>query len=336
MSFVLKNVHRLNAVANGMASVGAALVVIAAGNLAQKLCTNKPTKLITAIVGATVVYVPASSAPWYMMPGLILFGGLANSLFGDEAQLPDADSGRSPSMRALGKNYLAGLSFYGGVILLVIYLAIFAFVAYELTVITGDDRPYGLDFARAGMFVWGGGPVVFPMLIESLTPFPLSTTVFLSGLSLSQCMPGPMFNFSAFLGAQIALATGSNIATTIISCWIGIVAPGVVLQFAFTPLWAEFSKFEIYKKMIPGLNAAAAGLIVSAIFTIYTSVEQVSPNFRLSQAICLLALALYSTKIPTPLLVVFGAVLAAFEHFITTPDPVVEEHMRNAGAFLSN
>ena len=126
-----------------------------------------------------------------------------------------------------------------------------------------------------------------------------------------------MFNFSAFLGAQVALATGSNIFLTIISCWVGIVAPGVVLQFAFTPLWAEFSKFEIYKKMIPGLNAAAAGLIVSAIFTIYTSVEKVSPNFKLSQAICLLALALYSVDMPTPLLVVFGALAAALEHSMT-------------------
>ena len=50
-----------------------------------------------------------------------------------------------------------------------------------------------------GMFVWGGGPVVLPMLMTFLTPTWISPTIFLAGISFAEMMPGPVFNISCDL-----------------------------------------------------------------------------------------------------------------------------------------
>lgn len=50
-----------------------------------------------------------------------------------------------------------------------------------------------------GMFVWGGGPVVLPMLMTFLTPQWISPTIFLAGISFAEMMPGPVFNISCNL-----------------------------------------------------------------------------------------------------------------------------------------
>ena len=55
-----------------------------------------------------------------------------------------------------------------------------------------------------GMFVWGGGPVVLPMLMTFLTPSWISPTIFLAGISFAEMMPGPVFNISCILPARYA------------------------------------------------------------------------------------------------------------------------------------
>jgi chromate transporter len=82
-----------------------------------------------------------------------------------------------------------------------------------------------------------------------------STLVFLlSWLSLlfQQATPGPLFNFSAYLGAIIAWNRGYNPMIGILLCWFGIFTPGILLIFAFLPYWTKFRKWEPYRRAIPG------------------------------------------------------------------------------------
>jgi chromate transporter len=67
---------------------------------------------------------------------------------------------------------------------------------------------------------------------------------------------------------------------------------------------------KIYKAMLPGLNAAAAGLIVSSLFSMYDILRERSAFPNVTTAITLLgAVAVDGLKVPAPLAVVGGGIL---------------------------
>jgi len=54
---------------------------------------------------------------------------------------------------------------------------------------------------RIGSIIFGGGQVVLPLLEDEVVPSWMNRNQFLQGLGLAQSLPGPLFNFSAYLGA---------------------------------------------------------------------------------------------------------------------------------------
>lgn len=107
------------------------------------------------------------------------------------------------TMRRIGiPLWVGALIFFmwGGILLLVILLKDVA----------GIDNKY-LDIFetmyRIGSIIFGGGQVVLPMLQSEVSPNPpnwMSEDNFFQGLGLAQSMPGPLFNFSSYLGAVYA------------------------------------------------------------------------------------------------------------------------------------
>lgn len=83
-----------------------------------------------------------------------------------------------------------------------------------------------LPLDTAGSYIYGGGQVVLPLLLAQVTRQSCTTDAagsqvcvdaadswvttpqFLAGLGLVQALPGPLFNFSAYLGTIAALRTG--------------------------------------------------------------------------------------------------------------------------------
>ena len=127
---------------------------------------------------------------------------------------------------------------------------------------------------------------------------------FLTGLGLAQGFPGPLFNLSAYLGAVIASRSSLHPVLGALVCWLGLFAPAFLLIFGglpwspcpSTPLttlqlslerhpcdrhcrirWGQIRTLETYKKAMPGMNAAAAGLVVAAVFSLYDKVRLNSP-----------------------------------------------------------
>ena len=78
---------------------------------------------------------------------------------------------------------------------------------------------------RIGSLVFGGGQVVLPMLQDEVIPMWMTKDEFLQGLGLAQSMPGPLFNFSGYLGAVYQGVLGGLVV------WVGIMGPGVILIF---------------------------------------------------------------------------------------------------------
>ena len=75
---------------------------------------------------------------------------------------------------------------------------------------------------RVGSLIFGGGQVVLPMLQTEVVPTWMTKEQFLQGLGLAQSMPGPLFNFSSYLGAVYQGVAGGMVA------WLGLFGPGVM------------------------------------------------------------------------------------------------------------
>uniref|UniRef100_A0A7S3F368 Chromate transporter n=2 Tax=Prasinoderma singulare TaxID=676789 RepID=A0A7S3F368_9VIRI len=137
---------------------------------------------------------------------------------------------------------------------------------------------------------------------------------FFAGLGLAQAMPGPLFNLAAFLGSAVGGVGGAAI------CWLGLFGPGVMLIFGVLPFWGAFRQNALYKRMLPGLNASAVGLIFAAVISMATNARAASKSPTWST--CVAVLAFYVShfvklpagmwsKIKAPMIVVAGGGVGA-------------------------
>jgi len=265
-----------NAVAIACSAVGVALVFAAVTGLVKKCAQGKLLGVIC--FGTAAACVVVSPPPAWMNPALIILGGAITAVF------PVPSSGQENTEEPAGK---VGLSTAAAVGIFILYFIVAAWTIYDDAV----DHGWLIPFLTAGMFVWGGGPVVLPMLMTVLTPTWIQQTIFLTGIALAEMMPGPVFNMAAFLGVQLALANGFPWPAGTLLAWFGLIGPGVILIFGAMPLWNQLRSFKAYSRALPGLNAAAVGLLVSTVFTVYTALEQRSPWPAGSRAVALCAYA---------------------------------------------
>jgi chromate transporter len=92
-----------------------------------------------------------------------------------------------------------------------IFLGLFILVGV-LALIT-RDRPFILfeNFFRFGTITFGGGSVLVPLMFEQFVKHHdyINANEFLSGLAISQAMPGPSFAFAAFTGGLALKGMGA-------------------------------------------------------------------------------------------------------------------------------
>jgi chromate transporter len=114
-----------------------------------------------------------------------------------------------------------------------------------------------------GSLIFGGGQVVLPMLQDVVVPAWMTKDQFFQGLGLAQSMPGPLFNFSAYLGAVYRGVPGALVA------FVGLFGPGVILIYAIVPFWARLRHLRNFRAILKGLNATAIGLVGAACVTLW-------------------------------------------------------------------
>ncbi|MFY0650623.1 MAG: chromate efflux transporter [Cyclobacteriaceae bacterium] len=164
------------------------------------------------------------------------------------------------------------------------------------------------NFYRNGSLIFGGGQVLVPLLYTEFVEFKeyLTSEEFLSGFALVQAIPGPVFSFSAFVGAISLKDFGiySQILGAIMAA-LGVFLPGTFLIFFVIRFWEELKKFRIIRASIDGVSAVSAGLILAATFLLFVPLQDTPINYFLMPATFLL---LVFTKIPTPVLILVGLV----------------------------
>lgn len=122
----------------------------------------------------------------------------------------------------------------------------------------------------AGTIIFGGGPVVIPLLREYVVAEGwVSPRDFLIGLAIIQAFPGPNFNFAVFLGSLTAINGGFVSASGAVLGFLGIFVPGLVLAHGTMGIWGALRSKRWVKSGLRGINAAAVGLIYTAVYRLW-------------------------------------------------------------------
>jgi chromate transporter len=190
------------------------------------------------------------------------------------------------------------------------------------------------NFYRNGSLVFGGGQVLAPLLYtefveiapgddvnkvsrlkakikEKYAPKPLhhptSHNEFLSGYAVAQALPGPVFSFSAYIGALSMrdYGIGGEIVGALMSA-LGIFLPGTFLIFFVIRFWDGLKKYRAVRASLEGITAASSGLVLASAVILFQPLANTFLNFGVT--IVTFALLTF-TRIPSPLIIVGGLIL---------------------------
>jgi len=246
----------------GLPPAAVALIFSAAYKMGNKSCNDNITRFLGLMSSCVIVTLSSSDVPLhvfdFMYPGLLIAGGLTTlvwySIFPKE-NAPKKTSGLDVHLSAA----------FGGFLVLV-WAGLFAFFSYSRFVLGNDDKFLTLTetFYRIGSVIFGGGQVVLPMLLTQVVgPGWVTEEQFYSGMALTQACPGPLFNFSAYLGAVRAGIPGA------LAACFGLFFPGCILILAVSPFWLKIRDQPFIKPTLAGINAAAVGFVFAAVVMLY-------------------------------------------------------------------
>lgn len=242
---------------HGLKIVAFAVVADAVLGMARKLTPDIQRGAIA--LGAAALLILFSSA--WLQVLVVLGGAIAGMLMCKPAA---ADSAAAFTVR------------YGtrtGTILLVVFGALL--LGLPLLMLQGGSLiSLAEAFYRAGALVFGGGHVVLPLLEDSLVATGwVSNEDFLAGYGAAQAIPGPMFAFSAYLGAVIPTGQPGWVGAGIALLFMFL--PGFLLVAGVLPFWQAVAHNAVAGKAIAGVNAAVVGLLAAALYDpIFTAAIQ--------------------------------------------------------------
>ena len=118
-----------------------------------------------------------------------------------------------------------------------------------------------LMFFRIGLFSFGGGYAMLPLIFQGVQEFGIMTASDFSRLvALSQVTPGPIaVNAATYVGYQYAGVGGAAVAT------IGVSLPSFLLVLIVLHFMQRFEESGSLNAVLYGIRPATVGLIASAV-----------------------------------------------------------------------
>ncbi len=275
------------------------------------------TNFITFVIMvlATIFTYAFFKIPW-VFPVLIIVGGIATSL----------SSRRIPEKEVIKPRQIRWTN---------IWLFGFIFILAGIMSETArkqqwqNRKAYNLfeNFYRFGSFVFGGGDVLLPMMLDQYVERPTSKKVLetnpdalkierndlLTGYGFVRAIPGPVFSVASFTGGMALKNNGFTYQ--LLGCIIGSIAiflPSALLVLFFFPVWQYLKKFVAVYRALEGINAVVVGIMAAAagylLHGMAFSISQTSGILTISVILGTFCLLKYS-KIPPPFIVIFCVLL---------------------------
>ncbi|PTW63280.1 chromate transporter [Breoghania corrubedonensis] len=243
------------ALVHGLKLVAVAVVAQAVQGMARNLCPDAPRAAIAFFAMALVLLSPGSLVQLAAM----LLAGLVGLL-----ACRDAEETRPAITATLNHNRAA--------VLALLLFATLLFALPQLSSATNNGVLRLADiFYQAGALVFGGGHVVLPLLQATTVETGLvGGSDFLAGYGAAQALPGPLFAFSAYLGALMPLGVSPPVAAMV--ALLAIFLPGFLLVYGALPFWQAMRASGHVRGILKGVNAGVVGLLAAAFYDpIWTS-----------------------------------------------------------------
>ena len=277
---------------HGLKIVAVAVVALALWGMGRTLTPDR-TRITIAVVAAAALLLSGGIAAQL----LVIAGGAVLGLIVLKPPEPRADGDAVSS---------------GGTRSAMVLLIAFLVLLTALPLASRLTESLAVDvvdsFYRTGSLVFGGGHVVLPLIeAEVVPPGWVTSDEFLAGYGAAQAVPGPLFTFSAYLGASVDGLTpawgGGLLALTAIFAPSFLLVPGVL------PFWERLRGVARVRQALMGVNAAVVGLLLAALYDpLWTSAIETPADFAVAAA----AFALLAFwKAPPWLVVVVTAVAGA-------------------------
>ncbi|WP_429012192.1 chromate efflux transporter [Aeromonas veronii] len=279
----------LDAALHGLKLLALIVVADAVLTMSRQFCATGVTQGIMVVTAAALWWQPGLLTQLLMLAGAALICARSQCGAGSRpasAELPSAASSQ-PHWPTL---LLFGILFIG------------------LPLLGSPLGQLVADFYRAGSLVFGGGHVVLPLLQESVG-HTLNEQQFLTGYSLAQLVPGPMFTLATYLGAQLQPEMpmiGALLAT------LALFAPGFLLLWAVGPCWQQWLAQPRLAGAVTGINAAVVGLLLAALYQPVWQSAVLAPTDLALAAIGFYLLRVLKLPVPAiAALLVMAAILLA-------------------------
>ncbi|RBR13496.1 uncharacterized protein FIESC28_08124 [Fusarium coffeatum] len=237
---------------------------------------------------------------------------------------------RDAEPRVVPQEYRLGFSWKSGAAIIVTFLITFIIVVTLRGSLPNAPLLYKLfaNLYLAGTIIFGGGPVVIPLLREYVVAEGwVSPRDFLIGLAIAQAFPGPNFNFAVFLGGLTAVHGGYPAIAGSLIAYLGIFVPGMVLVHGTMGIWEVLRGRRWVKSALRGVNAGAVGLIYSAVYRIW-QVGFIDEGFQAGKSLAddpwwvvVTATAFVGAryfKVPIPLAILLGACMGLVRYGIVS------------------
>ncbi|GAB2191642.1 chromate efflux transporter [Sessilibacter sp. MAH1] len=238
------------ALISGLKIVALVVVADAVLSMSKKLCARKGTQIIAVLSLCSLLIWPLY---WTQIIVIIIAAGMGYCFLSPNT---NANFHTQHSI-CVAHSTKIGISF---AVLFFTLLAIF-------TLLNFDNALYftAQTFYNAGALVFGGGHVVLPLLENAtVANGAINETAFIAGYGAAQAIPGPMFTFSAYLGALIP-SQYPPLVTAVIAV-VFIFLPGFILVIAILPLWKTLANYSSSHKIIAGINASVVGILAAALY----------------------------------------------------------------------
>jgi chromate transporter len=282
---------------HGLKVVAVAVVAQAVLAMMRSLAPDRDRATLAVVAAALVLAVPST---WGQI-GAILLGGLA----GITVLRGGAPTDHVAMPHAVSRT--------AAIVAIVLFFAILFGLPLVIAAVPSHALQLFEAFYRAGSLVFGGGHVVLPLLQAAVVPPGWVTNdVFLAGYGAAQAVPGPLFTFSAYLGAVMGPAPNGWAGAAL--CLVAMFLPSFLLVIGPLPFWDDLRRQPWAQSALRGVNAAVVGLLLAALYNpVWTAGITSAADFALASAAFLL---LFMWKTPPWLVVVLsavgGALISAF------------------------
>ncbi|MFB5268227.1 chromate efflux transporter [Paenibacillus enshidis] len=289
-AYLIQGTDTLNAGwIHGLKLVAVAIVAQAVWGMGQKLAPDRSRATIAILAAVMVLLWPTALSQLIVVfaagvAGLVLYRSTNATAIADT---------QVPVSRKAG----AACLLIFAALLFLLPLLREAFPSFRLALF---DSLY-----RAGSLVFGGGHVVLPLLERETVPSGwVSREQFLAGYGAAQAVPGPLFTFTAYIGAVADGWQGALVAT------LAIFLPAFLLVGGALPFWTLVRSLPWAQGALAGVNAAVVGILLAALYDpIWTSAIRGALDFAIA---AILFVMLIFWKLPPWVVVIAGALAGAF------------------------